>query len=379
MPPDLPPPPPATSARGLDNPVVESTGDVDVNAAGSVAFVVSGNGILPVDLEAATLGMLPSGFTGPFALASSPSGVALRQVASAGKPDLFFLQSSPGAIGAIDTAGSGVLTESAFTLENDYPGDIAFGVGDDASYLYVVESPFGGRSAVRAFDTSSYDTTTNTLAETISRRFDDPFTAGAAPRIFDNVIPVTASLALVTYTTQGTGGPGGVFIFNPTNPADGYVNIAAPGGTGFFVSGALIVGDKLIISQDQVAADFSPLPGRLLVYQIGSMSPFAVRDQDASNPGTDPLYMVETTNPNPQQLTAYSSTTYGELVLVINAPFGGDASVDVLSLASGELLDPVLLDGPVTDTAFLPEEMVVRGRKAYLGTEKGLLSFDLVP
>ena len=120
-------------------------------------------------------------------------------------------------------------------------------------------------------------------------------------------------------------------------------------------------------------------PGRLLVYRILTMSPFAVRDEVPATRERDPYRMVTTTHPNPQQLTAYVSKTQGPLALVINAPFFGEASVDVLSLTTGELLEPALLGGAVTDTAFFPEEIVVRGQKAYLGTEKGLLALDLVP
>ena len=361
-----------------------------------VALAATPSGIAPIALAGAQIGETPDGWPTEWALTSTtgPASVAGVAVAPAsagtGGPVAFFLPGMRPQVGALRSEPSGPLLSEAVLsddLGSPFPSAIvapARGVAADA--LWVVDAVFGPGGAVRAYPYAGFDGT-SMLTQAAGRRF-----TPAARDLDGNAPDETPVLAKLAFSDDGTvgvvswsvagntaiGGAGGIDAFDP---ADGTPlgSVAVPNAdtattTLGFIGSVALSGDRLVAIVAEKGPSFEEVGGQLAVYDIASFAPFEVIDADPGAPFDQPGFQLRTSIPNPVGLWVG-----GDVALVVCAPFGQDAVVDIFDLGAAPALRRSIALGSVVVTFQLPSDPVISpdGTTILIGSESGLLRLEV--
>jgi hypothetical protein len=325
----------------------------------------------------------------------SPSASALvvataTAVPGATSPMCFFLIEGKPQVGALDvhaasnTAMRGPLvTEHALAtpLTSPFPSAMILSAHKDA--LLVVDSPFGPGSVVRSFPFSSWSS--NKLTEDVGRRFsaatedldgDGKLDTPVLGRI---VLDASGTYGIVSYTILGNsvpGAAGGAYVYELSSGTKlGRVlvpNVSTASTTVGYVADVAVDGDTLAIAVAEKGPMFSDVLGQVSIYHVSSWKPFAV------TPGVGrfdvPSAVVRTSTPAPVAVTLVAHD-----LLVVDAPFFQNGTLDVMSLPSASIASSLPLGPLFTAGNFEPGPVRLSpdGSVGLLGSEAGMLRFGI--
>lgn len=329
----------------------------------------------------------------PFVLTSTQFGgnaAGSSATHSDGSADFgLFLPTGAPQVGALDLLAPGaVLTEAALAqpLSGGFSADLRVHHG----FLLVSDAPFGAPSSVRAYDLAAFAGASASLVEAAGRRFtlpsadldgdssDEQLVAGRLGFSPDGTV------GLVAFTVLGNSAPalaGGVLAFDLATGAElGRVLVPTADSSTVaqgFVGGFVIDEQHLYVvtAEKQFAPTFAELGGHLSVYELESLRPFQVRDQDSAALYDQPRHRLATSDDNPVGLAVID-----DVVLVVNAPFFLDGSLDVYALGASLVRHaPRPLGGLYLSGFSVPGDPVrVPGARDFLlATEAGVLRFSV--
>lgn len=386
-----------TDAALVEVTVLNGANDVFAAGTGAISFFGASRFLASTSTTVEVYGVgdgRPDGTYVPLVLTSTQFGgnaAGAISTYSTGAVDLaFYLPTGVPQVGVIDLAPPGSLLHEA-GLASPLAGGFSADLAVQGDLLFVSDAPFGADSMVRAYDLTGYSGA-GSLVESTARRFvlptsdldgdssDELLVAGRLAFSPDGAV------GLVAFTVLGNSAPalaGGVLAFDPqTGQERGRVLVPTAGSSTVaqgFVGGLAITTTHLYVvtAEKQLVPSFAELGGHLSVYEITSWSPFRVRDLDNTAPYDQPLHQLGTSDDNPVGLAIID-----DVVMVVNAPFFLDGTLDVFELGAAPALRQSSALGGLYVTGFaVPADPVrVPGTRQFLlATEAGTLRFEVAP
>lgn len=347
--------PRATLTHGGANPFAATLGDFafDGDDRGIAATL---SGLVAVELTGPRAGMPVQNFS-PWTLTSSNafSAAATSLLVPpadrvGGKNLAFFLPSGQPQLGIVELEANAmqqgqVLTEAALAAPLDSPYPSALAAASDG--VWIVDAAFGPGSSVRFYPYTSLTGTPPKLTEEAGRRY-----TPSLGDVDDDQVEDIASLNKLAFADQGrvalvsfsfvapapAGVAGGVLAFDTRTGAElGRLILpkTATSSTAIeFVGAVGATFDRVVLVSAHKAPTFADIGGTVAIYSVSSWSPFEVVDTNESAPYDQPESAIATSLANPVGLAIR-----GRSALVVNAPFFGEGSLDIIPVRAGAAID----------------------------------------
>lgn len=388
--------PRATITHGALSPFAATLGDFAFDGDDR-GVAVTQSGLIALELTGARAGMQVSTFS-PWTLTSSSAfGAAASSLLIppadrlGGKNLGFFLPNGRPQMGVVEIeANAGqqgqVLTEAALDAPLDSPYPSALASSTDG--VWIVDAVFGPGSSVRFYPYASMAGTPPKFSEETGRRF--------TPNLGDvnnDQVEDVATLNKLSFADQGrvglvsfsfvapapAGVAGGVLAFDTRTGAELgrlILPITATSSTAIeFVGAVGATYDRVVVISAHKSPDFVDIGGTVAIYSVAKWSPFEVVDTDPSTPFDQPESAVATSLGNPIGLGIVDSAA-----LVVNAPYFGEGSLDIIPVRVGAAIDSTTPLGMLyADGLAIPGDPKISrdGSTAFIPSEVGLIRVEL--